>query len=317
MSSTNIPLADRETVERLLDYPSLVEAIRDAFMNAPTTPKRLAIPIPEIGEQPAGTVLVMPALRPAGLLGVKIITIHPALSSRSGGATRSTYIAFDVKTGELKGLIDGHALTLRRTAATSVLAARALARADAKTLLVIGTGSLALALANAYAETLRPREVLVWGRHLHKAEAAAKSLSKGGISARAVQGLRESVGSADIVSSATLSKEPLVLGADVRPGTHVDLVGAFTSEMRESDDHLLLHATVVADVQSTLEEAGDLSQPLQAGLIKRQDVRLLREVLTGEAPSRRSPSEITVFKSAGHALEDLAAADLLFKRWDI
>src|SRR4051794_40472273 len=142
VSDTSVPFADRETVDRLLDYPSLIETIRAAFLDPPTTPQRLAIPIAETEDQPGGTVLVMPSLRSAGLLGVKIITIHPKLSKRPGGATRAVYVALDARSGELKGLIDGHALTVRRTAVTSILATQLMARPDPETVLVIGTGSM-------------------------------------------------------------------------------------------------------------------------------------------------------------------------------
>ncbi len=135
VNETSVPLASRETVERFLDFPSLIEAIRRAFLHPPITPQRLAIPIEDTEEQPGGTALVMPSLQPASLLGVKIITIQPKLSERPGGATRAIYVAVDARSGELKGLIDGHALTLRRTAATSMLAAQVMAMPNPKTVL--------------------------------------------------------------------------------------------------------------------------------------------------------------------------------------
>lgn len=316
MDDTSVPFANAGTVERLLDYPSLMDAIRSAFLHPPTTPQRLAIPIAETEQQPAGTVLVMPSLRSAGLLGVKIITIHPKLTGRPGGATRATYVALDATTGELKGLIDGHALTLRRTAATSLLAAQVLAKPGPETVLVIGTGSLAKTLAFAYAEIFRPRELLVWGRHESKARALVHELTRNGVRAEAVSDLPKVLRSADIVSAATLAREPLVLGAHVRPGTHVDLVGGFTRDMREADDDLVTTAKVVVDAESTLLEAGDLAQPLERGLLQRDKIMTLRDVLREERPARQSEFDITLFKSAGHALEDLAAAELLFRRWN-
>ncbi len=316
VNDASVPLADAETVERLLDYPSLINALRDAFVHPPLTPQRLAIPIVETEDQPGGTALVMPSLRSAGLLGVKIITIQPKLSGRPGGATRAVYIALDAKSGELKGLIDGHALTLRRTAATSLLAAGVMARPNPETVLVIGTGSLGNTLARAYAEILRPKRLVIWGRSGEKAQALVDQLANDGVEARRSSDLQEALGAADIVSSATLAKEPIILGQYVGPGTHIDLVGGFTREMREADDNLISRAAIVADVETTLVEAGDLAQPLERGIIQRDQIMTLRDVLTGVRPARKCASDITLFKSAGHALEDLAAAELLVKRWD-
>jgi ornithine cyclodeaminase len=315
VNNASVRLADRETVERLLDYPSLIEAIRSAFLHPPTTPQRLAIPIAETKEQPGGTVLVMPSIRPAGLLGVKIITIQPTLTERPGGATRAVYVALDAKSGELKGLIDGHALTLRRTAATSILAAQILARPNPGTVLIVGTGSLAKSLARAYAAVFRPHQLLIWGRRESKAQALVDELGEQEIVARPTSDLPNALGRADIVSSATLAREPVILGRHVRPGTHVDLVGGFTRAMREADDDLITHAAVVADVESTFVETGDLAEPIESGLIQKSDIMTLNEVLLGARKARHSSSDITLFKSAGHALEDLAAAELLFQRW--
>jgi ornithine cyclodeaminase/alanine dehydrogenase-like protein (mu-crystallin family) len=310
---TTVPFANREDVERLLDYPSLLERIRDAFLDPPTIPQRTAIPISQTEMQPGGTVLVMPAVRTGGLIGVKIITIHPGLTGRPGGATRAIYVALNAGSGDLIGLIDGHALTLRRTAATSLLAAQALAPAT-DTVLVMGTGSLAQTLAQAYAEIFRPRQLLIWGRRESRANALVATLRNAGIQARAVSDLPAALRCAQLVTCATLSKEPIVEGRYISPGTHVDLVGGFTREMREGDDDLLKRALVVADVEATLLEAGDLAQPLDRQLIRREAILMLRDVLRGKQ-ARTSPSDITVFKSAGNALEDLAGAELLFRRW--
>jgi ornithine cyclodeaminase len=257
----------------------------------------------------------MPALQPEGLLGVKIITIQPKLSQRPGGATRAIYVAVDARSGELKGLIDGHALTLRRTAATSVLATQVMAMPNPKTVLVIGTGSLARTLAQAYAESFRPDQLLIWGRRESKAQALADQLSEAGIAARPITDLPNALQSADIISSATLAREPIIPGRYVRAGAHVDLTGGFTREMREADDDLISRASIVADTDSTVVEAGDLAQPLERGLIQKSAIATFHEVLSGTRPARKSQSAITLFKSAGHALEDLAAAELLFERW--
>lgn len=272
------------------------------------------MPIERASGQTPGTVLVMPAVRPGRLIGVKLVTILPELAGREGGALRSVYMVLDARSGETLGVIDGHALTNRRTAATSVLAASVLARPDAQTLVLVGTGGVCAALAEAYHQMLGMSEILVWGRDPSRARALAKSLEARGVPAQPVPELRQALQRADIVSSATLAESPILFGAEIRPGTHVDLVGGFSLVMRESDDALVKRARLVADVAHTIREAGDLAQPIRSGAISEADVAVLADVLAGTAIARSDETEITVFKSAGHALEDLAAAELLFER---
>ncbi|WP_127753856.1 ornithine cyclodeaminase family protein [Devosia sp. 1566] len=312
--TTALKVIDAATVERLLDYPSLVAKLREAFLAPPTAPSRQAVPIEAAPGQTAGTLLVMPAVRPGKLIGVKLVTVLPELGNRPGGALRAIYMVLDAASGEPLGTIDGHALTTRRTAAASVLAASVLASPEPETLLVVGTGSVAEALAEAYWAVLRPKRVLIWGRNVEKAEALAASLHARGIAASAAGELAEAVGQAQIVSAATLAREPIILGDQVRPGTHIDLVGGFRRDMRESDDALVRKARVVVDVPHTKTETGDIAQPLAAGVLDAADVTELAELL-GEAPRwRRAPEDITLFKSAGHALEDLAGAELVMER---
>ncbi|WP_374596699.1 ornithine cyclodeaminase family protein [Sphingosinicella sp.] len=313
---SSIPYLDAATVNRLLAWPALIDALRAAFIAPPIAPPRTAISYGEHGDR---HFLVMPAVNPEGLIGVKLVSVHPALAARPGGAVRGLYVALDAATGEPRALIDGPALTERRTAAASVLAARTLARAlvepAASVLLVAGTGQVAHALCRCYAEVVRPQRIMVWGRRSEAAEALAARLAAEGISAEPVRDLGEAVRAADIVSVATLSTAPLIRGADVRPGTHIDLVGGFTPSMREADDALAARAVIVADGPGALETAGDLTQPIAAGLVDRATVKLLDDILAGRAEGRRNDDEITLFKSVGLALEDLAAAELLLARW--
>lgn len=312
--ANRVSMIDAVTVARVLDYPSLVDALRAAFIDPPTTPLRHSIPIAAAEGQPAGTVLVMPSVRPGGLIGVKLVTIHPSLAGREGGALRSTYLALDARSGDIRGMIDGHALTVRRTAATSVLAATELARPHPDILLVVGTGEICRALTEAYATIIKPRLILVWGRKPDSAARFVAELKCAGIAAAPVSNLADAVGVADIVTAATLSEAPLIFGKDVRPGAHIDLVGGFRPVMRESDDDLVARATIVVDVESTIQETGDIAAPVHAGRIRVEGIATLRQVLTGERCGRSSDTDITLFKSAGHALEDMAAAELVFAR---
>ena len=314
MSAASVPVIDAATVARLLDYPGLVAALRRAFVAPPIVPLRHSIAFPQTPTSHAGTLLVMPAVQPGSLMAVKLVSIHPGHAGREGGALRSTYLALDAASGEIRGMIDGHALTVRRTAATSVLAALELARPAPDVLLMVGSGEIAHALADAYIELIKPRLIRVWSRRAEQAIRFAAELAARGVAAESVADLRAAVPTADIISTATLSEAPLIFGADVREGAHVDLVGGFRPEMRESDDDLIARARVVVDVQTTLKEAGDIASPLAAGRIAMASIVTLADVLERRKSGRVSSADVTVFKSAGHALEDMAAAELVFAR---
>jgi ornithine cyclodeaminase len=222
----------------------------------------------------------------------------------------------DAASGHPLALIDGEAITLRRTAAASALASLYLSRPDARTLLVVGPGRLAPYMAAAHCAVRPIERALVWGRDRARAEAMAAALHRDGCPAEPCAELGAGLAVADIVTCATTAREPVVRGALVRPGTHVDLVGAFTPEMRESDDELIATASVFVDTRAgALGEAGDLLHAIDAGAIGREHVRAeLAELCTGRHAGRQAAGEITVFKSVGTALEDLCAARLVYER---
>ncbi|MCB4769194.1 ornithine cyclodeaminase family protein [Ancylobacter sp. Lp-2] len=299
-------------IEAALDYPRLIAALREAFAtHDEPMPVRGAF---DVGTPAApGHLLTMPAWKRGEAIGTKLVTVFPNNAAHGLGAVGSLYVLFDGVTGQPRAVMEGDALTNRRTAAASALAASWLARPDSRTLLIVGTGHVAAQLAAAH-RTVRPIErVLVWGRRRDKAEALAAAIGAGGLEARAVDDIAAALGEADIVSCATTSTAPLVKGAEVRPGTHVDLVGAFNPAMRESDDALVRRAEVFVDTRAgALAEAGDLLQPLKAGLWSAEALRAdLRDLALGRHPGRRTAEEVTLFKSVGAALEDLAAALLV------
>ena len=226
-----------------------------------------------------------------------------------------TYLLLDAATGMPVALLDGTALTLRRTAAASALAAGFLARPDSAVHLMVGTGALAPHLAAAHRAVRPIRETRIWGRDPKKAAALAARLANSGIAAAPVSGLEEAVAAADIITCATLAREPLIRGAWLRPGTHLDLVGGYTPDMREADDEAISRARVYIDTDAALREAGDIVQPLRSGHLARERiVGDLFDLVRGICPGRRDPAEITLFKSVGSALEDLAAAQLVVDR---
>jgi ornithine cyclodeaminase len=261
-------IIDAATVIAASPPRALVSALESMFRDGCTAPVRHHHTVPVPGG-PDATLLLMPAWRAGRYLGIKMVTIFPGNSDRKLPAVAAQYILLDGDTGAVLAMIDGAELTARRTAATSALAAGYLARPDAATLLVIGTGRIAGHLAQFHT-ALRPalRTVRVWGRNAEHAAALADDLRHSGIDASAAPDLAAAAGQADIVCTATLARQPLIRGEWIRPGTHVDLVGGFTPEMREADDALIAKARVFGDTRDgVLHEAGDVLSPIASGVL--------------------------------------------------
>ncbi len=304
-----------ETVDSLLDYAGLADAIEAAFAGAVTAPVRHHHRIPR--PDAAATLLLMPAWedRPGGFIGVKIATVFPENASRGKPSVFGTYLLLDGESGEPLAAIDGVSLTLRRTAAASALASRRLSRPDSSRLAMIGAGALAPHLIAAHAAVRPIDSVVIWNRTIGAAERLAARLDRPGLSVTATGNLESAVRSADIVSAATLSREPLVRGAWLRPGTHVDLVGAFTPEMREADDETIRRATVFVDTRGGMRESGDIAGPLASGALTEDGIAGdLPDLARGIHAGRRSAEEITLFKSVGNAIEDLAGAVAIWRK---
>ncbi len=304
-----LPYFSADQVHAALAYERLIPALRDAFRQGCTAPLRHVHDVTGAGDR----LLLMPAWRRGKDLGVKLVTVYPRNRSRGLATVSALYVLLDAATGHPRALIDGEALTLRRTAAASALAAGYLARVDSRTLLLIGSGALAPQMAHAHCALRRVAKLLVWGRNAERALALSTKLRDEGLPAEAVADLAQGLAAADIVSCATTAKEPVLHGDLVRPGTHVDLVGGFTRDMREADDELVRRAEIFVDTYAgALAEAGDLTQPMASGVLERKRVRAeLAELVSEARPGRVSPKDITLFKSVGTALEDLCAARLV------
>jgi len=301
---------DAAAVAASLPWPRVIAAVSAMLESGCEAPPRQAYPVAVPGE-PEATLLTMPAWLPGEVVGVKIVTVFPGNSARGLPSVNGVYALFCGRTGRPLGLMDGDELTVRRTAAASAIAARHLARADAAQLLVVGTGRLAPMLAAAHAEVRRYRAMTVWGRDLAKAERTAAALRDRGLPAAASPDLEAAARVADVISCATLATEPLIRGAWLGPGAHLDLVGGFRPTMREADDEAVRRADLVCvDTRAgALKEAGDLVQPIAAGVLRAEDIAAdLHELVRGRHPGRTAPAQITLFKSVGYALEDLAAA---------
>ena len=260
------------------------------------------------------TLLLMPAWNER-FLGVKAATVAPRNSALGKAVVHAVYTLFDAATGEPLVQMDGQRLTALRTAAASALAARHLARQDARRLLVIGAGALCPELIAAHAFELPIEEVLIWNRNPARAQEVARRFQDAPLRVDVVGELAGAVAAAHLVSCATPAAKPLLRGAWVQPGTHVDLVGSYRPDMREADDDLLKKADVWVDNPAALTESGDLAIPLQNGILTPDRIRgTLREILAADGVGRSHEAQITVFKSVGFALEDLAAATWFFAK---
>jgi ornithine cyclodeaminase len=252
----------------------------------------------------------MPALRGEGLATVKVVNVTRGASN----ALSSHLMAFGPD-GDLLAVVEAHHLTALRTAAASVLAAQTLDKGSARRLAVFGAGRQAHAQVDAYVDALPIDRITVWARRDDAAQELARLCAAKVGAVRVSSDPMDAVRDAEIVTCATASQVPLILGDRVAPETYFDLVGGFRPTMREVDDAVMARATVVTDTQAALTEAGDLVQPLANGTIRAADVLLLADLLTGAVAPRHG--DLTVFKSVGHAAEDLVIAELLLERLGI
>jgi ornithine cyclodeaminase len=242
------------------------------------------------------------------------VSVFPDNATRALPTVMGTYLLMAGDSGAPLAALDGVSLTLWRTAATSALVSGVLARPDASHLAMIGAGALAPYLIRAHASVRPIARVTIWNRTADRAAALAAEMSRAGIAATATADRAAAIREADIVSAATLSDAPLVEGAWLKPGAHVDLVGAYTPAMREADDEAVRRATVYVDTRAGMNESGDIAQPLASGALSEAWIAGdVVDVVAGRT-GRRSAAEITLFKSVGYAAEDLAGAVEVWRR---
>lgn len=316
-SSKSIFVIGAEQTARLLPMDGLIANLRAFFIAGCEAPPRHHHTIHVPGE-PDATLLLMPSWQPksdsGGYLGTKLVTVFPGNSRHGMPALTSVYLLFDSGTGVQLAAIDGNTITLRRTVATSALAASFLAHRDAECLLVLGSGRVARLLPEAYRAVRSIKKINIWNINPDSALRMARSLTDSGIEATVVSDLEQGVRSADIVSAATLATAPLIRGEWLRPGTHVDLIGAFTPKMREADAESVQRSAVFVDTIDALHEAGDLVDPIREGVFSSDLLKgTLADLCNGNACGRTSREEITLFKAVGSALADLAAASMVYK----
>ena len=297
-----------------LPYDELINALATAFGGDYEVPPRAHHEVALPDGKP-GKLLLMPAWQSGGSMGVKIASVFPDNAAQGYPVVFASYIMMSAETGVPLAFIDGTEITLRRTAAASALASTYLSRSNSTRLLMVGTGNLAPHLIAAHAEARLISEVCIWARRREAATKLAASLATSSFSVTVSDNLEEAVGQADVISCATLAIDPLVEGRWLLPGQHLDLVGAFKPDMREADSEAVLRADVYVDTRAgAMSEAGEIVQAINDGSIQASHIKgELRDLVSGTAGGRVSDESITLFKSVGTAVEDLAAAELALK----
>jgi ornithine cyclodeaminase len=306
---------DADRALALLDYPGLIEALRELFRRGVDRLERFALTQP--GPDGAPNVwLILPAWQFGRSFGAKLVSVFPGNAAGGKEVILGLYLLFDGQSGEPLAVVDGSALTVRKTGANSALVAGYLARADASRLCMVGAGALAPHLIMAHAAVRPIREVKIWNRTPERARRVAAELTLPGVAIEATTDLEAAVRWADVVSCATMSPAPLVRGAWLKPGAHLDLVGSFRPDLREADDEAVRRATrhYVDTRVTTVGVAGDITQPVAAGLLDPSRLIETTQLVRGEAPGRLDADEITFFKSGGGGHEDLGTAQYLVER---
>jgi len=297
-----------------LAFPPLVEALRALFHRGVDEARAIHLHQP-LADGRQNDWLLLPAWQFGRHLGIKLVSVFPENEAKGLASVQGLYLLFDGANGVPLAAIDGAAITLWKTAANSALAATYLARPDARTLLMIGSGALAPYLACAH-RAVRPIDrVLIWNRTPKNAERMAAALTRPALTVEIVSDLAAAVARADIVSCATMATAPIVRGAWLSPGVHVDLVGGYRPDMREADDEAVRRARVFVDAWFTAaDHCGDISQPLASGLLRKDDITDSFQLVRGERPGRLRDDEITLFKSGGGGHEDLGTAQHILQR---
>lgn len=302
-------ILDETTMESLLNTKDLLKAVHEGFMSGASSPPRVHYEIE--GKDYEGFVLLATAWN-TETLAIKIATVFP----KQVPSIAAQYLVFDAQNGSLRAVMDGTTLTAWRTAAVSALASSFLSRTNSKSLLVLGTGVVARCMVHAHSWVRSFDEIFVWGRDSSRLRTFVEDAQSNGFPCHAVADYRSVISDMDIVSSATAAEDPLIMGADISPGTHVDLIGSFRSTTRESDDGLIQLASKYADTApGSVQGSGDFAIPISKGVITEDDI--LGDLLglaDGNKIARKLDDEVTVFKSVGTAIADLSAGTFALGR---
>ncbi|NRA10599.1 MAG: ornithine cyclodeaminase family protein [Crocinitomicaceae bacterium] len=303
-----------EYIQNNTQFETLVDALRLGFQGSIETPMRHHHDFKNPSATQDSTLLLMPSWQAGETIGVKVVTVSPDNGVLYLPSIHGVYLLFNAANGQPKAMLDGSSMTAKRTAGASALASSYLSREASTSLLMIGTGALVPNLIEAHCSQRPIKTVFIWGRSLAKAEQLIDSLSHLKVSLIAIDKIDEYVPKVDIISCATLSPTALIKGNLLRPGQHVDLVGSYKKDTREADNDVMSKASVFVDTyQGGLKESGDIFIPIKQGIINEKDILAdLYSLCKNEHSGRKNDKEITVFKSVGHASEDLVAANYYY-----
>lgn len=310
-----VKIYDFEQTDRALPYAKLIDKLEEFFRLDVTVPLRHIHEIKD-AHKTLGSFILMPSWIEGKWIGLKTVSVFPNNKERDLPGLHSAYMLYDGQTGVPVSLLDGNVITSKRTAAVAALAAKYLSRKDSSTLLLIGSGQVARLVPEAL-KAVRPiRKVFVWSPTRKHAETLSSDLYKLGFESYYVEDLQKACSEADIISCATLSTEPIIHGDWLKPGTHLDLIGSYTPDMRETDDACFSSSSVFIDTEEALMKSGDLLKPIESGVFSKETVKAnLFDLCTGKHIGRTSLEEITIFKAVGNAIEDLAAATLVMESY--
>ncbi|MFI1773468.1 ornithine cyclodeaminase family protein [Thalassobellus citreus] len=313
---STIPFISDDFINENCNFNTLINALKEGFSNSDIeVPMRHHHDFQNPQENKDSTLLLMPAFNPGKNLGVKIVTVSPNNGKYDLPAIQGMYLYLDAHKGDIKSILEAKSLTVKRTAGASALASSFLSRVDSSSMLMVGTGALSINLIKAHASVRPIKTVYVWGRNIEKAQKVCDTLKNESFTCTAIENIEDKVSDVDIISCATLSPTPLVFGKWLKEGQHLDLVGAYKKDTREADDEAIKKSSVFIDTyQGGLKESGDILIPLTNGVITKEDIKAdLFELCSNTKTGRKSETEITYFKSVGHALEDLVAASYFYE----
>ncbi len=312
---TTMKFFDADQVHNTLPYEILVPALIRQHLNDVDHSDSICQQLPN-GAGDSDIFLSLPAWQGGRALGAKLVTLFPANEFNGSGlpSVQAVFVLFDGANGRPEAVMDGTALTLRKTAADSAAGSFFLSRKDAKSLLVVGAGAMAPHLAMAHCAVRAGIErVELWNRTRSRAETLVTSLELPGVEVTVSDDLESSARRADIISCATMATEPLIRGNWLQPGAHLDLVGSFRPDMHECDTAALTRATIFVDSPwSALEDCGEILTALEQGAISRGDIRAtLFDLARDKHTGRSTDDEITVFKNGGGGHLDLMVAQVI------
>ena len=300
---------DGAEVRRLLSFPKLIEALEAGHRRPPM----------EVADTFMGSekdlYFIRNAVDKGRFAGSKLVTSFPANIGGALPAVQAVVVLFDHAVGSPLAVMDGTEITYWRTAADSGLGAKYLAPANPETLLIVGAGAMSRWLPRSH-RTARPslRRALIWNRTAERAQAVAAELTREGFPTEAVGDLDAAIPQAQVITCCTRTHKPLIKGALLRPGTHLDLVGGYTPKHREADDDTVRRSSVFVDRHESSREVADIHDPLASGLLKEGDIRGDLHAIVAGTTGRRAPDEITFFKNAGGAHLDLMTAELIWRQ---